>query len=68
MKKNAKFSNNNYIIQDIKYVQHKSVNMSWDYSKFSCHPVADERFKMIVRNIIDSNCLYRVDPNLGKGV
>ena len=42
---NAKFSNLNYHIQDIKYVQHKNVNMYWDYCKFPRHPISKERLK-----------------------
>ena len=30
---NAKFSNRTYRIQDMKYVQHKNVDMTWDYQK-----------------------------------
>ena len=32
---NAKISNRHYHIQDIKYVQHKNVNMTWDYRNFT---------------------------------
>ena len=39
---NAKFSNYNYHIQDINYVQHKKANMSWYYWKFPSHPAAAE--------------------------
>ena len=37
---NYKFSNFQYHIQEIKDVQHKNVNMTWDYRKFHRHPVA----------------------------
>ena len=42
---NAKFSNCHYHIQDIKYVQHKNINMTWDYRKFPRSPVSAESFK-----------------------
>ena len=32
-------------IQDMKYVQHKNVNMSWYYWKFPMHPFADEKYQ-----------------------
>ena len=49
---NSNFSNHHYHIQDIKYVQHKNVKMTWYYCNFSCHPVAAEKFEMIGRNTI----------------
>ena len=33
LEENAKFSNHHYHIQYIIDVQHKNVNMSWDYQK-----------------------------------
>ena len=65
---NAKISNRHYHIQDIKYVQHKNINMTWDYHKFPRHPVAAEKFKMRGRNTIISPYHYKVYPLLGKGV
>ena len=47
-----KFSTCHYHIQDIKDVQHKNFSMSWDYSNFSCHLVADESYKIIGNNTI----------------
>ena len=44
LQENDIFYNLHYYIQDIKYVQHKNINMSWDYRKFPCHPVAAENF------------------------
>ena len=42
--------------------------MTWDYQKFTRHPVAAEKFEMRGRNTILSNYNYRVDIELGKGV
>ena len=40
--------------------------MTWDYRKFSRHPVAAEKFKKRRRNTIISHHHYRIDPELGK--
>ena len=40
-----KFFNRHYHIQDIKYAQHKNVNISWGYQRFPCHKVAAETLK-----------------------
>ena len=44
---NEKFSDRSYHVQDIQDMKHKNINMSWDYRKFSRHPVAAEKFEMI---------------------
>ena len=41
----SSFSNRHYHIQDIKYVQHENVNMTWYYWKFPRHPLSVENFK-----------------------
>ena len=41
---NAKISNHHYHFQDIKDVQHKNVNATWDDWKFPMHPVSIEKF------------------------
>ena len=38
----GKFSNHHYHIQDVKYVQHKNINMTWDFWRFPRNPVAEE--------------------------
>ena len=43
IKENGNISNQSYHIQDIKDVQHKNINMSWDYWKFPRNPVAAEK-------------------------
>ena len=63
---NSKYSNHNYHVQDIKYVQHKNVNMTWDYRKFPRHPVSAEKCEIIVINTIIFHDHYRVEPELGK--
>ena len=57
-----------YHIQDIKNVQHKDININWDYWKFPWHPVAAEKFETRGRNTIIFNYHYRVYPKLGEGV
>ena len=42
--------------------------MTWDYRKFSGHPVAAENFKTKVRNTICLHHHYRVNPEHGKSV
>ena len=64
----ANYSNRNYHIQYIKDVQHKNVNMTWDYCKFPRHPVATENFEMRGINTILLHYHYTVDPKLGKVV
>ena len=59
---NDKLYNRHYHIQDIKDVQHKNVNMPWDYRKFPSHPVAAEKFEIRGRNTIILYYNYRVDP------
>ena len=66
LQETAKFSTRNYHIQEIKKVQHKNINMYWDYMKFTHHPVADEWYKMRESNITTSNHHYRVDQRLEK--
>ena len=58
---NDKRSNRHYHIQDIKDSQHKNVNTTWDYRKFTSHPVAAEMFETRGRNTIISHYHYRVD-------
>ena len=65
---NYKISNCRYHIKDIKYMQHKKVDMSWYYRKFPCHPIAAEKFEMRRRNEIILHNHYRVYPKLGKFV
>ena len=65
---NYKFYHPHYHIQDIKYVQHKNINMSWYYWKFPRHPVSAEKFEIRGSNTILSHYHYRVYPKLGKGV
>ena len=58
---NAKMYNRHYHIKDIKYVQHKNINTTWDYWKFPWHPVAEEKFEMRERNTIILHYRYSVD-------
>ena len=37
---NSKYPNRQYHIQDIKNVQHKNLNVTWYYRKFTRNPVA----------------------------
>ena len=46
-------------------MQHKNINMNWDYQKFSRHPVAAEKFKMRGRNNNLLYSYYRLDAELG---
>ena len=62
------FSNHCYQIQDINYVQHKNVNMSWDYWRFPRHQVAAENIEIRGRQNLLLCCNYSVDPKLGKVV
>ena len=68
LKEHAKISNRRYQIQDIKDVQHKNVNITWDYLKFPRHPVAAEKFKMRGGNTIIWYYHYSFHKELGKGV
>ena len=43
--KNYKYSNHYYHIQDIKDVQHKNINVTWDNRNFPRHPVDAESSK-----------------------
>ena len=52
----------------MKEMQHKNINMSWNYRKFPHHPVASECYNIIGRNTIISHYHYRLEPNIGKGV
>ena len=65
---NVNISNRRYYIQDIKYVKHKNINMTWYYQNFPRHPVAAEKLKIIGINTIPFHYNYRVDPEIGKGV
>ena len=65
---NDKISNRHYHIQDIKYVQHKNVNVTWYYWKFPRHPVAAEKFETRGRNNMILHYNYRVDWELDKCV
>ena len=42
--------------------------MTWDYRKFTRHPVAAEKFETRGRNNMILNYHYMVDTKLGKGV
>ena len=42
--------------------------MYWYYREFCHHPVAADWYETEGRNTIPSNCHYRIDTNLGKGV
>ena len=66
MTRKLKVSNRHYQIQGIKDVQHKNVNVTWDYWKFPRHPVAATKFKMRGRNTLILHYHYRVYPELGK--
>ena len=68
MTRKCQFSNRHYHIQDIKYVQHKNINMTWDSWNFPRHPVAEEKSKTRGRNTPISYYHYRVYPELCKGV
>ena len=65
---NSKFPNRHYHNKDIKYVQHKNLNITWYYWNFSRHPFAAEKFEKRGRNTILSHYDYRVDPKIGKSV
>ena len=67
LQKHFKYFSCRYYIQDIKHVQHKNVNMSWDYWKFPCHPVASKRFEMRESHTILFRYHYKVDTNLDRG-
>ena len=45
-------------------VQHKNVNMTWNYQKCPRHPVAAENFVTRGLNTILLNYHFRVDPEL----
>ena len=47
-------------------VQHKNFNMSWDYRKFTCQPVAAESFEMRGSNNLISYYCYGLYPKFGK--
>ena len=49
-------------------MQHKIINITWDYWKFPRHPVAAEKFEIRRINSNISRYHYRVDPEVGKGV
>ena len=68
LQKHFKYFSCRYYIQDIKHVQHKNVNMSWDYWKFPCHPIAAEKFGIRGRNTIILHYHYRVYIKIGRGV
>ena len=41
--------------------------MTWNYRKFSRHPVSTEKVEMRIINTIISDYHYIVDPEVGKG-
>ena len=49
-------------------MQHKNVNITWDYCNFPRHPFAAEKSEIIGRNTIISYYHYRVDQEHDKGV
>ena len=60
--------NRKYHIQDIKDLQHKNINVSWDYPNFPRHPVAAKKFEMRGINTIILHYNYWVDSKVVKGV